>query len=436
MKVVVIGGGSSYTPELLEGIIEKYPSLPVSEIALVDIPAGEAKLAAVAGLARRMLRKAGLEGRIELTHTLERCRALPGARFVISQFRTGGVAARLADELIPLPYGIVGQETTGPGGFAAALRQIPVALGLAADMEKLCPEAFLINFTNPSGIVTEALMRHSSIKCAGLCNIPLTLQKLLAAFFNTDPERLELSFTGLNHLSWVTRVLLDGVDLIDKVVAAPETALFLAHDFPEIDPGQLQVLLRTLGVLPSPYLLYYYFPQQTFAAVRKKAGEGKNRARQVMAIEEELFQLYSDPAVTGKPARLSQRGGAFYSDAAVSLMQALYSGLPAAQVLNVSNGSAIPGLPADAVVETNCLLEGGKISPLAGGPLPPALRGLVQQVKAYEQLTIEAAVRGDRGAAYLALLSHPLVGGADRSGALLDDILRENGAYLPQFGLS
>jgi 6-phospho-beta-glucosidase len=434
LKIVVIGGGSSYTPELVGGILEHHRSFPVSQICLVDVTDGAAKQEAVAGFCRRMIRKAGLEGKISLTATLDRRAALPGAAFVISQFRAGGMAAREKDELLPLPHGIVGQETTGPGGFAAALRHIPAALELAADMERLCPEAFLINFTNPSGIVTEALQRRSRVKCIGLCNIPLTMQRVLAAILNVAPERLELAFTGLNHLSFVTRVLLDGRDVTAEILSAPETALFWIGDFPEIGLEEARHLLRALGALPSPYLLYYYFPRQTFAAAKRRAEEGKNRAREVMAIEEELFQLYRDPQVDEKPALLSRRGGAFYSEAAVSLMRALCGGGPARQVLNVQNGSAIPDLPPEAVIETNCLIEGGAIRPFSPGPLPAAFRGLVQQVKAYEQLTVEAAVKGDKGAAYLALLNHPLVGGADRVRALLDNILRENAPWLPQFG--
>ncbi len=434
LKIVVIGGGSSYTPELVGGILDSYPSLPVTEICLVDIQTGAGKLSAVAGLAQRMIGKAGLEKKIRLTHGLERHAALPGSDFVISQYRVGGGAARLKDELLPLPFGIVGQETTGPGGFAAALRHIPVALQLAVEMEQLCPGAFLINFTNPSGIITEALQRQSSVKSVGLCNIPLTMERALSAFLGVGPGRLELTFTGLNHLSWITCILLDGEDLTDRLLSAPEAALFLARDFPSIDPEDLKTLLGALGAFPSPYLLYYYYPAQTYAAVKELAGKGKNRARRVMAIEKELFQLYRDPAVTGKPDQLSQRGGAFYSEAAVSLMRDLYSGSSAKHVLNVQNGSAIPDLPSHAVVETNCLIGEGEIRPLSPGPLPGAVRGLVQQVKAYEQLTIEAAVGGNERAAYLALLNHPLVSGADRARALLDQILRENAPYLPQFG--
>jgi len=433
LKIVVIGGGSSYTPELISGIVEGYSSFPLSEICLVDLEAGREKLSAVAGLGRRMIRQAGLEEKIKLTETLERSAALPGASFVISQFRTGGGAARLKDELLPLPYGVVGQETTGPGGFAAALRQIPVALELAADMEQLCPNAFLINFTNPSGIITEALQRQSAIKSVGLCNIPLTLQRTMAAFLQVEHQRLALTFTGLNHLSWVTRVSLDGADLLEKVIAAPEAAAFLTHDFPEIEPEQVRVLLRRLGALPSTYLLYYYFPEQTLAMVRRQAREGKNRARRVLAIEKELFSLYRDPDLMEKPAQLSQRGGAFYSEAAVSLMQAIHSGAATSMVLNTRNRGAIPDLPAEAVIETNCLISGQEIRPLSPGPLPVELRGLVQQVKAYEQLTVEAAIKGERRAAYLALLNHPLIPGAEKAGALLDKILKENAPYLPQF---
>ena len=433
MKIVVIGGGSSYTPELISGIISGHSSFPVAEICLVDLEAGREKLAAVAGLGRRMICKAGLENKLELTATLNRSAALPGADFVISQFRTGGGAARLKDELLPLPYGIVGQETTGPGGFAAALRHIPVALELAAEMSRLCEDAFLINFTNPSGIITEALQGQGAVKSVGLCNIPLTFQKMAAAFLEAPPGRLELIFTGLNHLSWVTRASLDGADVLHRLASSIEAASFLAHDFPGIAPEEVRALLQKLGALPSSYLLYYYYPEQTFNAVKEQAAKGKNRARRVMAIEEELFKLYRDPGLAAKPDQLSLRGGAFYSEAAVSLMRAFYSGAKARQVLNVRNGTAIPDLPRTAVVETNCLISNGEIRPLSPGPLPVELRGLVQQVKAYEQLTIEAAVSGDRRAAYLALLAHPLVRGADRAAALLGDILRENEPYLPQF---
>ena len=433
MKIVVIGGGSSYTPELISGIIEAHRSFRVAEICLVDLEPGREKLAAVAGLGRRMIRRAGLKKNLELTTTLDCSAALPGADFVISQFRTGGGAARLKDELLPLQYGIVGQETTGPGGFAAALRHIPVALELAAEMSRLCADAFLINFTNPSGIITEALLAQGLVECVGLCNIPLTFQKAAAAFLEAPPGRLELTFTGLNHLSWVTGASLDGVDLLHRLTSSIEAASFLAHDFPGIAPGEVQALLQKLGAFPSSYLLYYYYPRQTFNAVKEQAAEGKNRARQVLAIEEELFKLYRDPGLVEKPDQLSLRGGSFYSEAAVLLMQALYSGATTRQVLNIRNRSAIPDLPQTAVVETNCLISNGRIRPLSPGPLPLALRGLVQQVKAYEQLTIEAAVAGDRRAAYLALLAHPLVRGADQAAALLDDILKENEPYLPQF---
>jgi 6-phospho-beta-glucosidase len=433
LKIVVIGGGSSYTPELVSGIIDTHCSFPVSEIALVDLGKGAARQSAVAGLCRRMIWKAGLDGRIMLDESLDRSAALPGADFVISQFRTGGGEARLKDELLPLPYGIVGQESTGPGGFAAALRQIPPTLALAADMERLCPDAFLINFTNPSGIITGALKQQSTINCAGLCNIPWTMRKIAAVFLGQPPEKLELTFSGLNHLSWVTRLSLDGADITGKVIAAPETALFLGRDFPEIASGEIERLLGALEVLPSPYLLYYYFPKQTFAAVRQQAAAGTNRARQVLALEKELFELYRDPGLDEKPAQLSQRGGALYSEAAVALMKAIHCGNPVKQVLNTRNDGALPELPADAVIETNCLVRGQEIRALPPGPLSAARRGLVQQVSAYEQLTIEAAITGERRAAYLALLNHPLVGSADLAAALLDRILKENRSYLTRF---
>lgn len=433
LKIVVIGGGSSYTPELIGGILAHREVLPVSEICLVDLEAAASRLSAVAGLGRRMIRKAGAEGEIALNPIPDRSAALEGADFVISQFRTGGGAARLQDELLPLPHGVVGQETTGPGGFAAALRQIPVALELAAEMERRCPDAFLLNFTNPSGIITGALQRQGAVRCAGLCNIPLTLRRLLSASLGAAPGALELTFAGLNHLGWITRIALEGTELTSRIISAPETALFLAHDFPEIDPHQLRTLLRSLGVLPSPYLLYYYFPGPTLARARREAAEGRNRARQVLALEEALLELYRDPALAERPALLSQRGGACYAEAAISLMRALHGG-SGREVLNVRNGGAVPELPEAAVVETDCLIRGRGIHPLPPGPLPPELRGLVQQVAAYEQLTIEAAMAGDKRAAYLALLAHPLVPGANTAEALLGEILKVNAPYLSQFG--
>jgi len=433
VKLVVIGGGSSYTPELMEGLIAEIRSLPLRELYLVDIPPGQDKLEAVAGLCDRMLQKAGLAGTVKLRATLRRREALGGADFVISQFRAGGLQARVNDELLPLAYGIVGQETTGPGGFAQALRAIPEALALAREMEELCPEAWLINFTNPSGVVTEALQRYSAIKTVGLCNIPAIMRKTLAAFLEAPPHQLALHFTGLNHLSFVTRVTLAGNDIIARILPEP-AAHFFAAASPALDPTEVSRLIGHLGLLPSPYLRYYYFPRQTFDEALKQARGPGTRAQQIMAFEKELLQRYRDPELNQKPPELSFRGGACYSEAAVSLMVSLCGGGPGEHVLNVRNDGAIPDLPARAVVETNCLVEKDAIRVLEAGPLPAAVRGLVQQVKAYEELTVEAAAEGDYRKAYQALLNHPLVRGADTARALLEEIINKNRPFLPQFG--
>ncbi|MGE5587869.1 MAG: 6-phospho-beta-glucosidase [Clostridia bacterium] len=477
LKIAVIGGGSSYTPELVDGLVRRAEELPVRHVALVDIPEGSEKLEIVAGLARRMIRRAGLD--IEVTADFDRESAISGADFVITQFRVGGLAARAQDERIPLKYGIIGQETTGPGGFAKALRTIPVALDIAHTMERLAPGAWLINFTNPSGIVTEALTRYSDIRCVGLCNVPINMQRTIAACLGADPRSVKVEFIGLNHLSWARRVIVNGVD-VTRAVLAHEFVRRM-FDFERVpgtagaggaggdgtkdrtaggesgegggratggerdnrrdrgrtaagDAGRAPGLIDLLGMIPSYYLRYYYCHDAIVEEEQKQVREGRGtRADQVMAIENELFKRFADPDLSEKPAELSQRGGAWYSEAALACISAIHNDRDEVHVLNVPSRGAVPDLPPDAVVEVNCLVNGTGARPLAQGPLPDAIRGLVQHVKAYERLTVEAAVKGDRAAAYLALLAHPLVPGAATARALLEDILRANAGYLTQF---
>lgn len=430
LKIAVIGGGSTYTPELVDGLIRRAAHLPVAELWLVDVPAGERKQEIVGGLVRRMLARAGLPTRVELT--LDRRRAIAGADFIINQFRVGQLAARAKDEHIPLKHGIIGQETTGPGGFAKALRTIPVALDVAHDAEELAPEAWIINFTNPSGIVTEALTKHSRMKCIGLCNVPLTMQMAVASLLGVDPARLRFEFIGLNHLSWIRRVSLDGQDITRSVIAAATGHEQVMEGVP--DRGLVAELLNDLGMLPSPYLRYFYFPDVMLAdeQARVAAGDG-TRADQVLRVEERLLALYQDPGLTEKPPELSQRGGAYYSEAALSAIAAIVANRPEVHVVNVPNRGALPDLPPDAVVETNCLIDGTGATPLATGPLPLAVRGLVQQVKAYEQMTIEAAITGDRRRAVLALAANPLVPGVRVAAALVEELLAAHAEHLPQF---
>ncbi|MBC7343353.1 MAG: 6-phospho-beta-glucosidase [Clostridia bacterium] len=432
IKLAVIGGGSSYTPELIEGIIDHMETFPVGQIALVDIPAGQEKMEIIADLARRMLARAGLAERVEVQATLDRQAALEGADYIITQFRVGGLQARARDERIPLQYDVVGQETTGPGGFAKALRTIPVALEIAREVEAICPQAWIINFTNPSGIITEAISRYSNAKVIGLCNVPLSLKKALAALLSVDEERLDLDFVGLNHLSWARRISLDGRDITRQVLEKPE---FIGMAVQNIPGGEwVKEAVLSLGMIPSPYLRYYYFSREAVAEEKEEVASGKGtRAEQVMAVEKELFELYRDPDLASKPPQLSFRGGAWYSEAAVSLLDALHNNRREVHVVNVPNRGAITDLPDEAVVEVNCLVDAQGARPLACGQLPLAVRGLVQQVKAYEQLTVQAAAKGSPQLAYLALLNHPLVPGARVAQSLWQDIWRENAQFLPQF---
>jgi 6-phospho-beta-glucosidase len=431
LKVAVVGGGSSYTPELMEGLLQLHHVFPVDEVVLLDVPEGEEKVRVVAQLAQRMVRAHGLSVRVEAT--LDRERALSGADFVVSQFRVGGLRARQRDEHLPLRHLMLGQETTGAGGFACALRTIPQALALAQDMERWAPRAWLVNFTNPSGIVTEALLRYGWPRTVGLCNVAIGVEKAVASSLGVDASRIEVHSMGLNHLTWM-RVYLDGQDITRRILGLtpPEDGLARPANLPTA--RWARELLQTLGLLPNGYLHYYYEYEHALREELEAVARGEGtRADRVLDIERQLFGLYADPSLTEKPRLLEKRGGAYYSEAAVRLMVGLYRGSEGLQVLNVRNGSAMPELPSDAVVEAACRVSPEGAEPVAPGPMPPSVRALVGAVKVYEQLTVEAAVHGSRSLAYEALLAHPLVRSASAASALLDDILRENAPYLPAF---
>ncbi len=422
IKVGVIGAGSTYTPELVEGFIKRRDELPISQIALMDID--KTRLDIVGGLAQRMMKQADVETEVILT--TERNAALDGADFVITQLRVGGLEGRARDEKIPLECGVIGQETTGPGGFAMALRTIPVMLEAAREMETLSPSAWLVNFANPSGLISEALNRHSNIKVIGLCNGPITLRQRIAAFYGVDGKHIWMDYFGLNHLSWVRQVYVDGRDVLDELLAAitDGTAAGL--------PGYVfdRALLRSLRMIPSGYLQYYYHTHEVLEEMRQAP---KNRAELVMEIEQELLQLYQDVNLTEKPKVLEQRGGAWYSDAACALISAIINDKNEVHIVNVANQGAIKGLSEEAIVEVPALLNSLGARPLIVGEIPAAVRGLVQAVKAYEEQTVEAAVSGSAEAALLALVAHPLVPTIDVAKRLLDRILKANRAYLPQF---
>ena len=423
LSISVIGGGSTYTPELMEGFIEKQADLGLATVTLMDV--NQDRLSVVGGLCERMIRATGSP--IKLVLSTEREQALEGADYVITQIRVGGNAQRVVDEKIPLRFSIVGQETTGPGGFAKALRTIPVMLSIAADMERLCPQAWLINFTNPSGLITEALVRHSNVRVIGLCNLPINTLHAVAGYLDEPPERVSLDYVGLNHLSWVKGVYLDGRDVTEAVLAkAVEEARRGVRGLFPFSPE----VIETLDMLPCYYLRYYYHHDQVLEE-QKKAG--RTRGEEVQEIEEKLLARYADPHLVSKPQELEKRGGALYSTAAVSLVAAIVGNKNEVHIVNGRNRSAIPDLPEGSVVEVPCLVGAGGAIPLTAGRLPAAIRGLIHSVKAYEELTVEAGVSGDRRAAVQALASHPLVASFAVATELVEVILEANRDYLPQF---
>ncbi|MFD2329323.1 6-phospho-beta-glucosidase [Cohnella sp. GCM10020058] len=432
LKVAVIGGGSSYTPELIDGILRYHDEFPVRELVLADIEAGAEKLAIVADLARRMIERSGKE--IALHTTLDRREAIAGADFVTTQLRVGMLEARSLDEKIPLSHGLIGQETTGAGGFAKALRTVPVILGICRDMEELAPDAFLVNFTNPAGLVTEAVLKHSRIKTVGLCNLPIDTKMQIAALYGVEPERVFIEMAGINHLHWTTRVLLDGEDVTDAFLKTLGSGKGLTvKNVPDLEWDA--AFISSLGALPCSYHRYYYMKNEMLAELASDFERtGRTRADEVKSVEAELFDIYRRPEVTEKPKQLEKRGGAYYSEAAVRLMKSIYTDKGDIQVVNVRNGGIISCLPDDASIEVNCVIKADGAHPLQlAAPLSPQIRGLLQLVKSYEELTIEAAVHGDRHAALQALTVHPLVGDAALAKAVLADILEANAAYLPQF---
>jgi 6-phospho-beta-glucosidase len=418
VKIAVVGGGSTYTPELVEGFATREDRLPVEELVLFDVD--RERLEVVGGLAGRMLERAGWRGRLALTGRREE--ALDGASFVVVQLRVGGQAMRLADETLPLEFGCIGQETTGPGGFAKALRTVPVVLELAEETaRRAASDAWFVDFTNPVGIVTQALLDHGH-RAIGLCNSAIGFQRRFAAHFGVAPERVELEHVGLNHLTWERAVTVDGVDRLPELLDSQA-------DWIAADVGLPAALLRALGAVPSTYLRYYYATSRVLDEQRRRP----SRAEQVMAIERQLLELYRDPALDTKPELLERRGGAFYSEAAAALIASLHAGTGDVQVVDVRNDGALPGLPDDAVVEVPARVDAGGAWPLRLAPLAPELLGLVQQAKAYERLAVEAAVSGDRAVALKALLANPLVRDYDVAAPLLDALLERSRPYLPRF---
>ncbi|QIZ07811.1 6-phospho-beta-glucosidase [Priestia megaterium] len=432
LKIVTIGGGSSYTPELIEGFIKYHNELPVRELWLVDVEDGKDKLEIVGNLAKRMVEKAGVSIKIYLT--LDRKEALKNADFVTTQFRVGLLEARKKDESIPLKHGVLGQETNGPGGLFKALRTIPVILDICREMEEVCPKAWLINFTNPAGMVTEAVLRYSNIdRVVGLCNVPIGMEMGVARLFEVDHNRVRIDFAGLNHMVYGLDVFVDGVSVKEKLISLindPEKSITMQNIHAM---GWEPEFLRALDVFPCPYHNYYYKSGDMLEKELKNYNEGGTRAEVVKKLEEELFELYKDPHLAIKPPQLEMRGGAYYSDAAVRLIHSMYTDKRDIQAVNTINKGAIAGLPFDAAVEISCIITKDGPKPIAVGDLPIQVRGLVQQMKSFERVAIEAAISGDYATALLAMTINPLVPSDRVAKVILDEMLEAHKEYLPQF---
>jgi 6-phospho-beta-glucosidase len=406
MKIAVVGGGSTYTPELVSGLTR----LSVDEFVLQDVDPERRDV--VGGMAGRMLARQGFAGRLEVTGDLDA--AVADADYVLIQIRVGGQEARLRDETAPLACGCIGQETTGAGGFAKAMRTVPVVLEIADRVRALAgPNVWIVDFTNPVGIVTRALL-DAGHRAVGLCNVAIGFQRQFAAWLGVEPGRVVVDQVGLNHLTWVRRVLLDDADVLPDLLSAHGDELAEQIEVP-------RRLLDELGAVPSYYLRYFY----AHDAVLREQLDGEPRAATVQAIERGLLDLYRDPATNERPELLMQRGGAYYSEAALGLMSSLTNGDGAVHEVDVRNEGTLAGLADDDVVEVPARVGRDGPEPLPQPPLAPELLGLVQHVAAYERLTVRAALRRDPVDARKALLAHPLIGQVELVDGLLDRLAAE-----------
>lgn len=433
LKIAVIGGGSSYTPEFVEGIIKRYDELPVDELWLVDVEEGKEKLAIVGNLAKRMVKEANLP--MDVFLSLDRQKALYGASFVTTQLRVGMLEARNKDERIPLSHGFIGQETNGAGGLFKGLRTIPVLLEIAEDMVSLCPDAWLINFTNPVGMVTEAFSKYSKHKkFIGLCNVPIGVERGIAEILGIEGERVRIDFAGLNHMVYGFNVYIDGQNRTDEVlnIFARNSA---SVNMENIDPMEWDgEFIKALRLIPCPYHKYYYKTKDMLGNDLEKFKEGWNRAEEVKDIEKALFELYKDEALKHKPRELEKRGGAYYSDAACNLISSIYNDKGDLQVVNTLNGDTIKDLDENNAIEITCkITKDGPIPHKFIDRFPIPIRGLIHQIKAFEILGAEAAVEGNYDKALLAMITNPLVANDKGGRKMLDELLQAHKDYLPNF---
>ena len=431
LKIATIGGGSSYTPELMEGFIKRYEELPIKEIWLVDVEAGREKQEIVGAMAQRMWDASPYD--VKVYTTLNREEALKDADFVTTQFRVGQLNARIKDERIPFSYGLLGQETNGAGGMFKAFRTIPVILDVVEDMKRLCPNAWLINFANPSGMVTEAVLRYGKWdRVIGLCNVPVMAKMTEAIMLDRPAEDLIYKFAGVNHFHWHKVADKAGNDVtplvIDKLYQEDNGLPKNIHGVPFY-----REQLDQMNMIPCGYHQYYYRAEEMLAHGLEDYATVGTRAEQVKALEAELFELYKDPALNYKPKQLEERGGAYYSDAACETIASIYANKNTEIVVSTRNDGAVPDLPADCAVEVTAYLGAQGARNVAFGPLPTAERGWLQVMKAMELLTIEAAVTGNYALALQAFTINPLIPSGATAKQVMDELFVAHKAYLPQF---
>lgn len=435
LKVVVIGGGSSYTPELIEGFIKRYDELKITELHLVDIEEGKEKLDIIYNLSKRMIEKAKLP--IKIFQTLDRKSAIKDADFIMTQIRVGGLDARVLDERIPLSHGIIGQETNGAGGMFKALRTIPVILDIVEDVKKYAKkDAWLINFTNPAGMVTEAIYRYTDFhRAVGLCNVPVNMKNQFAKIFNVDEKRVEMDIVGLNHHFFVTDIFVDGKssikELLDKYISGE---LQETPSMKNIESLQWsKSLIKSLKAIPNPYLNYYFMTKEQLQKQKEQFKENDVRAEAVKEIEKDLFREYSNPNLHEKPKRLEERGGAYYSDAACSLVNSIVNNKKDIQYVNVLNRGAVTDFPYDSVIEVASIITSDGPKPMNYGKIPYKLNGTLQTIKTFERMVCEAAVKGDQDLAVAALTLNPLVDSDSVANEVFEEMYKAHRKYLLQF---
>lgn len=434
VKIVTIGGGSSYTPELVEGFIKRYDTLPIRELWLVDIEEGREKLEIVGALAQRMVKKAGLPMKVILSY--DRRVALKDADFVTTQMRIGRLPARVEDERIPLSHGMIGQETNGAGGMFKAFRTIPVILDIVKDMEELCPNAWMINFTNPAGMVSEAILKYTNFeKVIGLCNVPVNMVSGIANILGVEEHEVTLELQGVNHFIFATDVFVNGVSVMDEAiekyanVSADDTIAMKNFISLPYSPS----FIKGLHAIPCPYHNYYFFTKEQLEEELEQFKTGKVRGEVVSQVEKELFELYANQDLDIKPKQLEQRGGAKYSDAACNLIQSIYNDTGDIQYVDVRNNGSIANLPQDCAVEVACRVSADGPKPLATGELKLQINGYVQMIKSFERMVVEAAVSGDRDLAVAALNLNPLCASDEIANVVIDELIEAHKIYLPQF---